>query len=958
MSHFSPVAIVSTACRLPKGDGIDEFWSMVLRGETAIAPAPEERFNRSLFYDPEPGKLNKTYTDLAALINYRPVNKQICPLPEGAEEDFDVAHLTFAESVASACRSAGYDPADFPCKNTGLFVGHTRPGAISQQWIYQYCLPETVNYLNEVNSFTKNFQEARKEDFFNELKFKVSENLQRLPRRDRPNYLSSDIGFLVSKMLKINGPYMVFNSACASSLHAISQAIFALQHHRIDMAFAGGATFFHSDTLLLFASSRSMTKKRSCPFDRDADGLVVGEGNVVFLLKRLEDALRDGDSVLAVFTGAGIASDGKGKSLWAPRKEGQIEAIERAYSDDVKMDDIDYIEAHATSTALGDATELSALNESFGQKLNGRKIPLGSAKGNIGHTLEVAGAAGVLKAVLALKNATVPPVAGLRNLNPNIPWDEVPFYAPMQKGAFAKPNTDRPRRAAVNSFGIGGLNVHLVLDEYIEDYWKDKVKSSAKNSVSYSGMNTKEINNQAGSIAKNENIAIVGTGCILPGAYSTAAFYELLESGKAVFKHVPKKIWDLELFREKFMSRYETVIPDFMAGVIDKYSYDWKKNKVPPKQVENASPIQFMMLDAVNEALASFNRPAESYRNRTGVVVGTSFGGDFANKMNCVLQLPDFQVHLKDLLLKYGFSEKDAESVSLEYSKLLHKKMPALLDETGSFTPSALASRITKTLDLAGGAVAVESAGGSFGASLLCCIDQLQAGVNDMMVCIGGNQDLGPSIYDLFFNREILSKNPEVFPLDSKADGYATGEGCGVLLLKRLEDAQKDGDKILAVVSKITANAGIDIYDNFKSALERTGINSADQIPADLEAEFQGIPRFDSAVIDALVDWRNDIKNDEKLTDLPKTSLGTTVSQIGCFDAGTALANCLKSIYELQKQKLINAPRFDSPAFWLERNNGDVFVQNGSKNIKNTSPEKIGVLTGVNCMYYIQLEKY
>lgn len=931
-----PIAIVAAACQLPGGKDLASFWEMVCQGKTGIGPIPEARFNRRLFFDPKPGTLNKTYTDLAALVDYQSIDWSAVPLPPHAEEEYDIAHLAFAATVVDACRMSGLDPSHFPIQNTGVFVGHTRPGTISQGWSYRMTLPETISCLENVPSFTGAISD--RQVFYRTLQDRASAGFPEIPPGSRPLYLSSDITQLVSRMLHIDGPGMVFNSACASSLHAVAQAILALRHGRIDAAFAGGSTFFHSDTLLLFASSRSMTKNRSCPFDREADGLVIGEGNVVLLLKRLSDALVAGDSVMAVLTGVGIASDGKGKSLWAPRKEGQIEAIRKAYAKCDDLSQVDYIEAHATSTALGDATEIDALLTVFGPALTGRRIPLGSAKGNVGHTLEVAGATGILKAAMTLSTGIVPPVGGLRHLNPKVSWEKIPFYAPMQSEKLANTSDGRPRRAAVNSFGIGGLNVHLVLDEYIPDYWRNRISSRAVHSTADFSPSPKK-----SSCRHHEPIAVVGCGCILPDAYSFEDFRRFLDSGKSAFRSLPRKSWDLDLFRRNYTGRSYKDVPPFVAGVIDHYQYDWKKNKVPPKQVENASPIQFMMLDAVNEALSDFGFMDDQTRHRTGVVVGSGFGGDFSNKMNAMLALPAFNEHLRALLIESGISDDTIETILNEYSGTLHRHMPALLDETGSFTPSALASRITKTLDLSGGAVAVESETGSFGAALMCCADQLESDCNDLMIAIGGQQDLGPGVFDLLTAEGLLTDHPDRSPFDADATGYAPGEGCGVLLLKRLDRALRDGNRIKAVIDGIGGSAGPSIYANFHKSAQRAEQNNKSSVPTLMELPLLAA-ESDADYLDAASTLANE-------SDHRPIQIRTITSRIGQFGAGSSAASCLKAILELtQGVPYPEAGLKNTDPFYQRFQ--DILDPEGA--VLNEKQEEAVVVTGKQNIYYIK----
>ncbi|MBR4750335.1 MAG: hypothetical protein IK077_01090 [Thermoguttaceae bacterium] len=928
-----PIAIVAAECRLPCGRSVEEFWANICAGKIAIDHAPEARFNRELFYDSEVGKLNKTYTDLAALVDYPDVDRSFVPLPPDAEKNFDVAHLAYVDTVAAACRRAGYDPKAFPVRNTGVFVGHTRPGFVAQEWSRRFTYPETIGYLNETQSFHGVVKDVPA--FYRRLQERATQSLAEIPPGFRPLYSSCDLARLLAETFKFDGPGMVFNSACASSMYALTQATLALRAGRIDAAIAGGSSYFHSDTLLLFASSRSMTTNRSCPFDQDADGMVVGEGSVAFILKRLSDALAANDPIMALITGVGVASDGKGKSLWAPRKEGQIEAIRRAYVDGLSASDVDYIEAHATSTALGDATELEALRESLGDALKGRRIPLGSAKGNIGHTLEVAGAAGVLKAALTLSTGLVPPVGGLRVPNPKIPWSEIPFYTPMKLEKLAPSPNGRARRAACNSFGIGGLNAHIALDEYLPDYWRDEAKNRNRTSVS-----------MATSNKEPEAIAIVGMGCIFPDAYSVDAFEKLLESDANVFRKVPNKVWEHDVFRRDYIGRDYSNAPEFLAGVIDKYVYDWKKNKVPPKQVANASPIQFMMLDATNEALAALGELTADQRRRSGVVVGSKFGGDFSNKMNAVLDLPRFERVLADALTEEGVAQNQIGAILTEYSDVLHKRMPALLDETGSFTPSALASRITKTLDLGGGAVAVDSENGSFGAALMCSVDQLLARCNDMMIVIGGQQDLGPSVFDLLYATGTLSTNPQRSPFDAQANGAAPGEGCGVLLIKRLEDAKRDGDKILAVIERMGAASNQSVYDNVKLAAQRAvkSFTRSDVV----ELPVAGL-ETDVDYVDAVADLVGTSRDE------PQTRLGSTSSRVGYFGAGSGVAECVKGVLELRRNAAFPEKELRETSPFFERRCYRVVPSDASN--ASAPVARVDVVTGENYVYYIRLRR-
>jgi acyl transferase domain-containing protein len=198
---------------------------------------------------------------------------------------------------------------------------------------------------------------------------------------------------------------MVVDAACASSFAALDVAARALRQRRADLALAGGVSFSQQPSVILFAQSRALSADGSFPFDARANGFVSSDGVGMVLLERLEDARARGRRIHGVLRGIGGSCDGRGKGLWAPRKEGQVRAMERALArSGIDPNAIGLVEAHGTSTALGDATEVAAIAEVLGPRLRaGHTIPIGSVKGNIGHCREAAGIAGLIKALLALE---------------------------------------------------------------------------------------------------------------------------------------------------------------------------------------------------------------------------------------------------------------------------------------------------------------------------------------------------------------------------------------------------------------------------------------------------------------------------------------------------------------------------------------------------------------------------
>ena len=424
-----PLAIVGMACRLPGADDLEQFWQLLIEGRSAVGELPPDRLDQQLYYDSRKGVRGKTYAKLGAILTNRQFHRDECPIPEEIVRSADPCHLLMCEVAARACRHAGLDPFHLPLRNTGVFIGHAQGSGLAGDYTYATCIEEAAQFLRESEEF-RSLPADQQQAVMAEL---VAEVRGRLPRRtaEASDIAASGIAGTISRAFGLTGPYLALNSACASSLQAMLLAARALQLGRIDMAIVGGASDCKSDSLVLFSHAQSLSATGSRPFDAEADGLVIGEGYVCLVMKTLERALADGDRVLAVVRGIGVSSDGRGKSLWAPRQEGQIKAMQRAYRDGLDMGQLQYLEAHATATQVGDATELNTVAEVLkGVLPPGRKIPITSVKANIGHTLESAGMAGVIKVVLAMQHRMIPPAINISQLNPKIDWERVPVYVP------------------------------------------------------------------------------------------------------------------------------------------------------------------------------------------------------------------------------------------------------------------------------------------------------------------------------------------------------------------------------------------------------------------------------------------------------------------------------------------------------------------------------------------------
>ncbi|TWT34283.1 type I polyketide synthase [Blastopirellula retiformator] len=905
-----PVAIVGMACRLPGAANLNEYWQLISEGRSAVGEVPADRLNREIYYNPEKGVRGKTYSTKAATLADRTFNRERCPLPQDLIDSVDNTHLLMTETAAEAFRHAGYDPFNLKDRNCSVFIGHAQGSSRLGELTFQAYLDEAVALLEATPEF-QDLPPAQRQEVEQQLLQELTASIPDGGQSIR-NLNCNMVSGTVARAFGLTGSWLALNSACASSLHAMLMGARALQRGRADMVVVGGASDCKSDSLVLFSAAQTLTKNDSCPFDANADGLIMSEGYVALVMKTLDRAIADGDNIQAVVRGMGVATDGKGKSLWAPRKEGQMRAMRRAYRSGVDVSRLQYLECHATATQLGDATEMETLREVLEPKFPvGKKIPITSAKANIGHALEAAGIAGMIKTILCMQHQQFPRAINIKQLNTKVPWDESPFFVPMQPAAWPAQTDGGPRTAAVNAFGIGGLNMHVVIDEYV-------------------GQTAEQITGGPRPVAESADdraVAIIGMGCIAPGASEINQFWDVLQKGTDPKGEPSEERWS-SLARQKAEAKGIKVL----GGFINDYAYDWRKHKVPPKQVNEADPLQFMFLDASEQALADAGYDRTSIeRELCGVVIGTEFGGDFGDQLEMGLRLPEMQHKLTGMLTKRGLSAEKIEAINKNFADVLLKKWPALVDETGSFTSSTLASRISKTLDLNGGAVAIDSGTTSGMSGIALCIDSLLSGDNDMMICVAGQRRMGQTMYQGLaesghLHREGAPKNV----LDAGYNGIVPSEGAAVVVLKRLADARRDGDRVRAVIRGLGAATHDSPAEAMRLAVQRAA-EMASIAPSEIQFVDVETDENHASVTQALATLAHEHASPEREEPL---QLSSATAQFGSMGGGSSLIAVLKAALEAQNHEVAAARQLHQPTAAF--NGSSSSVQTASLNVKLT----------------------
>lgn len=431
------IAIVGMAGRFPGAKNVSEFWRNLCEGKECLTTFSNEELlttgvDPDLLKDPAyvrtRGMLEEVDLFDAGFFGFTPRDAAVT----------DPQQRLLLECAWQALEDGGCDPADFP-GTVGVYAGSS---------LNTYFLANVLPRRESVEQFTRDFQ---------------VDGYNLLVGNDK-DYLATRVAY----KLNLHGPAITVQTACSTSLVAVCQACAGLLSRQCDLALAGGVSIsFPQQRGYLYQEGAIASADGHCRvFDADANGTVFGAGVAIVLLKRLADAVADGDYIYAVIKGAAVNNDGADKvSFSAPSVNGQAEVVALAHeAAGISADTVGYVEAHGTGTPLGDPIEVAALTQAFRSTTDREHFcAIGSLKANVGHLEAAAGVTGLIKAALALKHRVIPPTPHFRRPNPKCELDTSPFYVTAELMAWKE--GVGPRRAGVSSFGVGGTNAHVVMEE-------------------------------------------------------------------------------------------------------------------------------------------------------------------------------------------------------------------------------------------------------------------------------------------------------------------------------------------------------------------------------------------------------------------------------------------------------------------------------------------------------------
>ncbi|AMV36070.1 type I polyketide synthase [Planctomyces sp. SH-PL62] len=455
------VAIVGMACILPGAPDLRTFWANIVNKVDAITEVPADRWDWRRYFDPSRSARDKIYSRWGGFIADVAFDPADFGMPPSSLRSIEPFQLLALAVVRSALEDAGYLNRPFPRERTSVILGAGGGGSdLTAGYMVRSCLPSLFN--GEATAVTE----------------RLGDLLPEWTEDSFPGILMNVAAGRVANRFDLGGVNYTVDAACASSLAAVNLAVRDLEAGTSDVAIVGGVDAIQNPfAFLCFSKTQALSPNGRCrTFDAEGDGIAISEGFAAVILKRLDDAERDGDRVYAVIRGVGGSSDGRDRGLTAPRPEGQVRALRRAYAQaGYSPATVGLIEAHGTGTVAGDLAELKALGMFFGEAGATRQgCAVGSVKSMIGHTKATAGVAGLIKAALALNHRVLPPTLGVDRPNPKANFPESPFYVNTEPRPWIHAERAEPRRAGVSAFGFGGTNFHVALEEYTASFVADR----------------------------------------------------------------------------------------------------------------------------------------------------------------------------------------------------------------------------------------------------------------------------------------------------------------------------------------------------------------------------------------------------------------------------------------------------------------------------------------------------
>ena len=887
------VAIVGIGGIYPDAPDLDRYWQNILTGRCAARQVPDGRWliPAATAFAPEPGIADHVYSLTGCFIDTIPPLSGLEGLACNPERFYSLDPLFHL--LIHAGKRAFDDGVTAP-------LDRSRIGVI----IGNLALPSETSGRLARNWLGRTFEEKLL-------------GRSRVPDPCDPlnRYVAGLPAGILAQALGLGGGNCTLDAACASSLYAIKLSVDELLSGRTDAMLTGGVS--RPDPLYTqmgFSQLRALSRRGVCsPFDAAGDGLVVGEGAGIFLLKRTDDAIAHGDRIYGVIKGIGLAND-VGGSLLAPMSEGQLRAMRAAYiRSGWGPGDVDLIECHATGTPVGDATEVASLRELWsGIQPVEEGAVIGSVKSNIGHLLTAAGAAALTKVLLAMRAKILPPTANFTAPQTGMHLDESPFRVLTASEPWPRREIGVPRRAAVSAFGFGGINAHLLVEEWLPDTTRASGRGEPVEIKTGSGSAANGNRTVESAPVERPLIAVVGLDAHFGPWGSRRAVQERMLGGADDTRPTsPPDWWGAE--QSAWLRESAGGEAPFAGFYLDEVTIATDRFRIPPREMEEMLPQQLLMLQTAAGAMADAGLDRDGNLN-AGVFIGIALD----------LNSTNYSVRWSLAERTLRWSEEIGKPLAAEELAVWTADLrdafgpPLTANRTMGALGSVVASRIAREFRIGGPSFTLSSEENSGLRALEAAVRQLQGMEIDRALV--GAVDLAGDLRAVLGHHGTrpLSASGRALPFDECADGGIVGEGAAAVVLKRLDDAVQDGDRIYGVIRGIGSSGGgaegdtVPYLTALKRAYDDAGVDprSIDY----LEAHGSGHPDEDRLEAAALAEFFNPSDSVTASAVVKRScAVASVKGEIGHCGAASGLASLVRGCLALYQEIIPPCRPGDSP---------------------------------------------
>jgi len=785
MSNYKPIAIIGYGCIFPPdGMDVEKFWDNVVSGKSGISDISKTHWKKELYFSEDKSIEDKTYCKLGGLLDdyefpYSRLEKM--GVSESQVSKLNRTQKMTLDTILQAVKSSGLELGSFDTERTGFYLGNMLGDVNLPNYTLKNRIDEIAAYMGEVPEYSQ-MSDKEKNHIISELKKEMDKRFGKIDKSDINISQSALLG-AIKNLLNIKGVSLLVDGACSGSGLVVDEAIKNIHSGKIDTCITSAVLGNMVVTGNIgFAKIGGISGKGSYPLDHRASGLIPGEGAGTIILKDLSKAIKDGNKIYGVIRATGVASDGKGQSIYAPSSKGQVHAMRKSIERvGLKPSDIDYIETHATGTLVGDKIEIATLTEFFSDcDMSGKKVAIGSVKSQIGHSFSAAGMANMMKVIEGINRKMLPPTHNFEEAPNGVDLEKGHLYVNTKLTEWQVKDSDTPRRAMVNAFGFGGINGNILIEEYIPAYHKNLVSDKEN--------------------FDNIDISIVGIGCYDSHGINKEEWWHNVKNGIDEPSDIPESKWNkvvIDLYGKNNKGYY-----------IDKFKFPCVKFKIPPKVLSQIDRSQQLALLVAGEAIEDYGKD-RILEYETGVFVGSMLVLETAHMTDLRIRHLEYIDALKNIDEYEKLSNDAKAKIENSITTNIRKYIAKVEEDTlPGYMDNVITGRISNFFNIKGTNAVYDTDAMSFITAMDQAVMSLARGENKLAVVGGVHANMLPEMFDIFRIYESVNEKDKLGILQM-ADSVPA-EGAVFFVIKNTSEVTEN-DHVYARITDLSYKSKVEI---------------------------------------------------------------------------------------------------------------------------------------------------